>query len=41
MIVKVVTEDISNNVMVADSPARIVRQIDDEWIAQALSELQA
>jgi acetyltransferase-like isoleucine patch superfamily enzyme len=41
MPMSVVTEDIPDNVMVAGSPARIVRHIDDEWIAQALSELQA
>lgn len=39
MPMSVVTEDIPDNVMVAGAPARVVRQIDEAWIKQALSAL--
>jgi acetyltransferase-like isoleucine patch superfamily enzyme len=40
MPMSVVTEDIPDNVMVAGSPARIVRHIDDEWIAKEVAALK-
>jgi maltose O-acetyltransferase len=40
MPMSVVTRDVPDNVMVAGTPARIVRQVDAQWLAEETARLQ-